>query len=67
MATKSNIKTIKDRGIRVVGLAEGRLACGDIGRGRLSDVDDILECIYEVWSVNMNLKDKNVLVTAGVT
>ncbi len=67
VATQSNIKTIESRGIRVVEPAEGRLACGDIGRGRLPDADNILQCIYETLSVNMDLKGKNVLVTAGAT
>ncbi len=67
VATQSNIKTIESRGIRVVEPAEGRLACGDIGRGRLPDVDNILQCIYETLSVNMDLKGKSVLVTAGAT
>ena len=67
VATKSNIKTIKSRGIKVVEPAEGRLACGDIGRGRLPDVDDILQFICETLSDNMDLKGKNILVTAGAT
>lgn len=67
VATQENIKTIKSRGIRVVEPAEGRLACGDIGRGRLPDVDAILQFIYETLNVNMDLKGKKVLVTAGAT
>lgn len=67
VATQSNIKTIESRGIKVVEPSEGRLACGDIGRGRLPDVDAILQCIYETLSVNMDLKGKNILVTAGAT
>ncbi len=67
IATKSNIKTIESRGIKVVEPAEGRLACGDIGRGRLPDVDVIVQCIYETLNCDMDLKGQNVLVTAGAT
>lgn len=67
IATQSNIKTIKSRGIKVVEPAEGRLACGDIGRGRLPDVDVIVQCIYETLNCDMDLKGQNVLVTAGAT
>lgn len=67
VATQSNIKTIVSRGIKVVEPAEGMLACGDVGKGRLPEVDDIVQCISETLSVSMDLKDKNILVTAGAT
>lgn len=67
VATQTNIRTIISRGIKVVEPVEGMLACGDVGKGRLPEVDNIVQCISETLSVRTDLKGKNVLVTAGAT
>jgi len=41
-AVQRNIKTLLDSGMQFVGPAEGRLADGSVGVGRMSDVDEIL-------------------------
>lgn len=66
-ATQANIKTLKERGVKIIEPAEGRLACGDSGKGKLADVDVLLNSlIYEV-AFEKDLAGKNVLVTAGAT
>ena len=40
--TRRNVGTLTDAGYRLVGPAEGDLACGEEGPGRLAEVEDIL-------------------------
>jgi phosphopantothenoylcysteine decarboxylase/phosphopantothenate--cysteine ligase len=42
---QDNIRRLQGKGVSFVGPAEGRLACGDIGPGRLAPVDEIIEAI----------------------
>lgn len=63
---QQNISTLKQRGVKFVEPAEGRLACGDSGKGKLADPEQI---VHEICSASMeqDLKGKNILVTAGPT
>ena len=63
---QDNIKKLKKFGILVMEPYEGELACGWEGKGRLADISDISNEIYRILHPN-DLKDKNVLVTAGAT
>lgn len=67
-ATQENIQTLKRRGVHFVSPAEGRLACGDSGVGKLADVDDMIEeiCLL-LRPIAQDLKGKRILVTAGAT
>ncbi len=40
---QENIKRLKKLGYKFVGPVKGRLACGRVGMGRLSDVDEIVK------------------------
>ena len=42
-ATQANIATLRDRGVTVIDPDEGPMACGEYGRGRLPEPDDILK------------------------
>ncbi len=72
-ATQRNIDLCKERGIRFVEPASGRLACGDTGRGKLADVDDIANAVFEILgehgraNTKGDLSGLNILVTAGPT
>ena len=66
-ATQSNLQTIISRKIHVVEPVKGRLACGDVGRGRLSDFDIILTSIENILNRHLDLNGKNLLITAGST
>lgn len=41
-ATQENISRLKALGYKLVGPVNGRLACGTVGIGRMSEVDDIV-------------------------
>ena len=66
-ATVENIIKLKSRGIKFVEPATGLLACMDVGKGKLADVEDILDAIeYELFKTDL-LKGKKLVVTAGPT
>jgi len=54
-------------GVKVVDPAEGYLACGMIGAGRLAGQDDIVVAVREVLKAERDLSGDTVLVTAGPT
>jgi phosphopantothenoylcysteine decarboxylase len=47
-ATQRNLATLKADGCRFIDPAEGSLACGYEGVGRLADIDDILQAVAEL-------------------
>jgi phosphopantothenoylcysteine decarboxylase/phosphopantothenate--cysteine ligase len=66
-ATQGHLKTLIDRGVRVIGPEEGRLASGQMGRGRLSEVETIIGGIRHVLGADGDLAGKKVVVSAGGT
>ena len=66
-ATRGHLATLQERGVHVVGPEEGRLASGQIGRGRLSEVESILGGIRQVLGLIGDLAGKKVVVSAGGT
>ena len=65
--TQEHLNTLRSRGIQIVGPEEGRLASGQVGRGRLSEVDTIIGWIRHVLGQDGDLAGKKVVVTAGGT
>ena len=65
--TQANIKKLKDLGYIFIEPGYGRLACGDLGPGKLAEPDLIVENIKFSLNKTDELKGKNVLVTAGPT
>jgi phosphopantothenoylcysteine decarboxylase/phosphopantothenate--cysteine ligase len=63
---RRNLESLLSRGVLQVGPAEGPLACGEKGMGRMADVPDIIESIKSAVS-NKDLKGEKILVTAGPT
>lgn len=49
-AVRHNVKVLKERGFQFIGPAEGRLACGTEGIGRMSEPQEILEAIEKIAS-----------------
>ncbi len=47
-ATQANLRVLQDRGVGFVMPTEGRLACGDVGTGKLADVADIVSATLAV-------------------
>jgi phosphopantothenoylcysteine decarboxylase/phosphopantothenate--cysteine ligase len=66
-AVQENIKTLKARGYHFIGPEHGRLACGDEGPGRMSEVEEIHSMITDILGVRKTLSGKRILVTAGPT
>ena len=66
LATQRNIERCLSYGIKFVDPSYGVLACGDTGRGKLADVEDIVEMI-EYCTYDKPLHLRNVLITAGPT
>lgn len=69
-AVNDNIAKLRDWGYIVYDPAEGELACGDNGKGRLPDVDLIYQVVMaetERAEIASSLSNKNVLITAGST
>lgn len=64
--TQQNLSLLRKQGFRVIDPAEGRLACGDTGRGRLADTPTLLWGIEKALTPQ-DLAGLRVLVTAGPT
>lgn len=64
---QSNMKKLMDLGYAFIPPGEGRLACGDIGKGKLAEVSKIIEFILELEREEKDLLGKKVLITAGPT
>ena len=65
-ATLRNLATLQADGIRVVGPAEGAMACGEFGPGRMSEVPEIIAAIEAAFGQGP-LSGRHVLVTSGPT
>ena len=64
---QDNLKLCQKYGIKVIEPAEGRLACGDTGKGKLPEPEFLLnEIIYEI-GYKKDLNGKKILITAGPT
>ena len=66
-ATQENVKTLKKRGVIFVGPAEGHLASGLSGTGRMVEPLEILGHARLALGQNGKLAGKKVVVTAGGT
>ena len=69
-ATQANVRTLEGRGVSFALPVEGRLACGDVGQGKLADVDDIVGAalsLLERQAPERDLQMTRLLVTAGPT
>jgi phosphopantothenoylcysteine decarboxylase/phosphopantothenate--cysteine ligase len=66
-AVQDNIKELKRRGYLIIEPAEGDLACGYTGFGRLAEISIIDYWVRYFLTVKTVLKNKTVLVTAGRT
>jgi phosphopantothenoylcysteine decarboxylase/phosphopantothenate--cysteine ligase len=64
-ATQHNVRVLEERGAHFVYPAEGMLACGDVGAGKLADTPVILAALEQV--LNPPLRGVRILITAGPT
>ena len=66
-ATQENLAKLEARGMTIVGPGSGHLASGAMGKGRLSDVEDIIGTIRTVLGRNGPLAGRKFVVSAGGT
>lgn len=66
-ATKRNLKTLSDDGVTILPVGEGDLASGLVGKGRMSEPEDIFNFIVDILTINHTLKNKKIAITAGPT
>jgi len=64
-ANRRNIERLRDDGYRFVGPEEGDLAGGDIGVGRVSEPEQIIEALQALF--DQSGRGRRLLVTAGGT
>lgn len=65
--TQENLEKLRSRGCTIVGPASGWLASGLDGKGRLTEIREILAAIYQVLGRSGDLSGKRVVVSAGGT
>jgi len=65
--TQDNIKTLKKYGIEVIKPATGRLACKDVGIGKMPNEEVLFDYIIKEIAYEKDLLGKNILVSAGAT
>lgn len=66
-ATQANLSVLRERGFGMIAPGEGRLACGDTGRGKLAEVEALLDAVICTAAFPKDLAGKRVMVTAGAT
>ena len=66
-AYKKNEEILRSRGVLVIESGAGHLACGDEGKGRLAEPDEIVAFVTSVLAPKQDYAGKTILVTAGGT
>jgi phosphopantothenoylcysteine decarboxylase/phosphopantothenate--cysteine ligase len=67
-AVQRNLRTLAERGVRIVEPGEGYLACGWIGKGRLAEPSDVVDAALRLLApADTALAGRRVVVTAGPT
>jgi phosphopantothenoylcysteine decarboxylase/phosphopantothenate--cysteine ligase len=66
-ATQENVRTLKRRGVTIVGPASGRLASGLVGKGRMVETAELMGWIRMILGQGGDLVGRKVVVSAGGT
>jgi len=66
-ATQANLRALAERGYVIVGPAEGRLASGRMGKGRLVETDVLLGALKLELGRRGDLAGRRVVISAGGT
>ena len=64
---QDNLEKLKKYGYEIIDPADGYLACGDTGKGKMPEPEFLLECIKKTVAKDKIFKGKNILITAGPT
>lgn len=65
--TQDNMAMLRNYGMTVVKPASGRLACGDVGAGKMPEPEELFQYVLMACAYEKDLTGKKVLVTAGPT
>ncbi|CAN5797569.1 bifunctional phosphopantothenoylcysteine decarboxylase/phosphopantothenate--cysteine ligase CoaBC [soil metagenome] len=66
-STKRNIKTLQQDSVKIFPVGYGELASGLTGDGRMAEPEEILGMIVDLFQLDLPLKGKKILITAGPT
>lgn len=66
-STKTNLKTLSDRGDLIIPAESGELASGLSGEGRMAEPENIVTYIKNQLASSLPLSGKKILITAGPT
>jgi len=66
-AVQANVSTVSARGIEILGPGVGDQACGEIGAGRMLDVEELVDAVTSSERSAGALAGRHVIVTAGPT
>jgi phosphopantothenoylcysteine decarboxylase/phosphopantothenate--cysteine ligase len=66
-ATKANLETLRQRGVRVIEPGTGDLACGMVGAGRMAEPETIADAVLNALGRRHDMAGEVVMVTAGGT
>lgn len=64
---QENLQSLIEQGISIIGPNAGFQACGDIGKGRMSEPSEIFQAIEDHFTQSQDLVDLSVVITAGPT
>lgn len=64
---QDNLQKLQRFGFQVIAPASGRLACGDVGEGKMPDEQTLLDYILRAIACPKDMAGKKVLITAGAT
>lgn len=65
--TQDNLHTLRHYGWDVIEPNYGRLACGAVGKGKMPEPEQLINCILRHIAMPHDLEGKKVLITAGPT
>ena len=65
--TQQNIRTCQSYGMDIVEPEQGLLACGDVGEGKLANIEQIIQSIETNLHTSSLLQGINIMISAGPT
>lgn len=65
--TQDNICKLEEYGMTIAHPTSGHLACGDIGKGKMLEPEELFQYILMACAFEKDMAGKHVLVTAGAT
>lgn len=65
--TQDNIRKLEEYGMTIAHPTSGHLACGDIGKGKMLEPEELFQYILMACAFEKDMAGKHVLVTAGAT